>query len=159
MIAADRLSSCWAIYTPDGHEWAAYGHLGGDHTMHYRTQASARTAITRAKIDAVGDATTADTLTLRLSTLDTLHVARLDAPCMVLTCDGCGHTYDEDEAGIVHFSTPADADSALSGLGWSTDGDGYHHCPGLWCGPFTDEHPRYGPGHGQLDLLTGEAVP
>lgn len=44
-----------------------------------------------------------------------------------LICDGCGESYEADDQSIL-FDNDAEIVAALEYCGWSTDGEGKHHC-------------------------------
>ncbi|MFB4320635.1 hypothetical protein [Actinomadura sp. 21ATH] len=42
---------------------------------------------------------------------------QLTAPCITLTCQGCGYQIDEDDEGIIHFKSIKQAHEYVLGIG------------------------------------------
>lgn len=73
-------------------------------------------------------------------------VRQLDAPCWTVVCDGeCDYTLDEDEDGLVHFASAAEAVSAVRDYEWRILPDQVH----VFC-------PEDAPGDGQVPPPTPE---
>lgn len=45
-------------------------------------------------------------------------VEQLTAPCVELTCQGCGWRVDEDDEGIIHFESIQQAREYVTGIGY-----------------------------------------
>lgn len=66
---------------------------------------------------------------------------RLDHLCVTLACSCCEYVYDEDEDGIAHFDSRAEAEKMLAGFWEFTGGEAKcHACKFGPCDPEAGDH-------------------
>jgi hypothetical protein len=78
----------------------------GDSIPHYLTAEKAAEAADR----------------FHLAPLGTPRPEQLTAPCVSVSCTGCGYVLDEDDAMIHHF-LPGEVEAALKDWEWKVDGE------------------------------------
>lgn len=120
---------CWVRRDKDGaepeDEW-------GGLDRHFATAEEAAKDITELSAEAAGEgegAQAGETFAAR-----GWHPVHLDVPCVLVTCDECGYRDDEEDEGIVHYTSEAEAERRLLGDGdWLRHGDGRWFCWGDDC--------------------------
>jgi hypothetical protein len=111
-------TACWVLTNADGVD------LDQDGVPHFPSEKHAKEQV--AKIE--GD--------------EVFKPRRLDHLCVTLACSCCHYVYDEDEDGVLHFASMAEAEKALANF-WKLTRD-ETLCPYCTVGPCDREAGNHG---------------